>query len=80
MIALTVIVHPADALVIAADYARDLGVDIDVGTLAEQPQARRQMRLVRPRLARQGARKQALADRANVIITRKQTGIKVGGH
>src|SRR3546814_15768091 len=68
VIALRVVVHAADALVEAADDRRDLGVDVDVGTLGEQPQAGAQMRLVRPGFARQGAGKQPLAERANVGI------------
>src|SRR3546814_13846074 len=41
VIASAVVVHPADTLVETADQSRDLGIDVDVGALGQQPQARK---------------------------------------
>ena len=80
MIALCIVVHPADAFVEGADDARDLGIDVDIGSLRQKPETGAQMRLVRPDFARQGAREKAGADRTDVFVAREQARGKIGGH
>ena len=65
MIAFGVAVHPADALVVAADNARQLLVDVDVERPQQQVSGRRKMRLMRPFGTLQRALEKALADMFN---------------
>ncbi len=80
MIALGVVVHPADAGVEAADDGVDFGINVDIGALGQQPQAGAEMRFVGPSCARQGAGEQAGADRADVGVAREQARGIFGGH
>ncbi len=48
MIALAIAIHPAHALVIGRDNARDPGIDVDVGSEPDQPQGCAEMRFMGP--------------------------------
>ena len=62
MIALAVIIHPANRFVIARDDRRHMALWHNIEPVANNPGASREMRLMRPLLARQAARQQSLAD------------------
>src|SRR5262245_11785496 len=79
VIALRVVVHSADALIVAADDARQLLVDGDIGTADEQIGRRGEMRFVGPFGPRQAAREQSFADMLDFGIGSEESG-SVFGH
>ena len=73
VIALGVAVHPADALVEAADDARQLGVEFYVRPANDEINRGGEMRFVRPVFARQSARKQPLAETFDLGVGREKS-------
>ena len=79
MIALGVAVHAADALIVAADQARQLALEIDLGAAQQQVGRRGEMRFVGPFGTRQRARQQAFADVRDLSVGGEQSR-SVFGH
>ena len=71
VIALAVAVHPADALIVGADQARQLLVDGDIGPPGKQIGRGGEMRLVGPLGPRQGAGDEPLADMLDLGVVSK---------
>jgi hypothetical protein len=78
VIALSVTVHAADALVVAADDSSQLGIEVDVGAAGKQIGRRREVGFVSPFLAREAAREQAFADMLDLGVRGEEAGSEFG--
>lgn len=78
VIALMIVIHPAECGVVAGDDRGDAGIDVDIGPLAQQIEAGGKMRLMRPVGARQAAAQQPFADACHIGVGCEQAGWMVG--
>ena len=82
MIALVVIINPADGDIILADDRGELHLCVDIGTRQQQPEAGTKMPFVRPVSARQAAVEQAQTNAFDGGIRSEQTRCmaRMSGH
>ena len=79
VIAFAVAVYAADTLVVAANDAGELGIDIDVRAARQEPGRRREVCFVSPFGSRQGAREEPSTDMFDLGVRLERSG-SVFGH